>query len=70
MKKFLSGGVNVMSTENNQSFLEKLDQHPIPKGYAGITPMELFLDVLRDDNIFVLGLHRTEGIKSLISSKL
>lgn len=68
VKKFLSGGVNVMSTENNQSFLEKLDQHPIPKGYAGRTFMELFLDVLRDDNILVLGLHRPAGTCNSIVS--
>lgn len=61
VKKFLSGGVNVMGTENNQSFLEKLDQHPIPNCYTGRTFMELFLDVLRDDNILVLGLHRPAG---------
>lgn len=57
-----------MSTENNQSFLEKLDQHPIPKGYAGRTFMELFLDVLQDDNILVLGLHRPAGTCNSIVS--
>lgn len=68
VKKFLSGGVNVMDTEYNQSFREKLDQHPIPKGYADRTFMELFLDVLRNDNLLVLGLHRPAGTcKSIVS---
>ncbi|KAH9312112.1 hypothetical protein KI387_027147, partial [Taxus chinensis] len=65
VEKFLSGGVNVAA---NQAFVGKLDQLPIPKGYVGRTFMELFLELLQDENILVLGLHRPPGTYNSIVS--